>query len=386
LLERSSYPFEDVYGVLPMKGMQMKILFLEQFSEMGGGQRNLVDLLPAICARGWQAVVAAPGEGPLFDAAREAGADVERIALGQYANGKKTTRDAIRFVSDTARLQHWIARHDSDLISVGGPRMLVAAALSARRRPVIFQAQHFFLEPRVLDVAGWAIRYSKAKVVANSKYVAKQFERHANAQIVYNGVKEIPFMRREFGPRWRIGVIGRIAPMKGQTDFLRAAAEIAPRLPGARFVICGAPIFCPASYVQEVDRLAAALPVDFLGWREDVHEVLQELDLLVVPSTKAEATTRVILEAFSAGVPVVGYAVGGIPEIVRDGQNGFLVPECEAGALARKIIEITKSDLTAVVRTARADWEKSYSVLRYREQMAGVMSKCVQDRSRAIAV
>ena len=198
-------------------------------------------------------------------------------------------------------------------------------------------------------------------------------------------MEEIPFLPREFGQRCRIGVIGRIAPMKGQTDFLRAAAEIAPKLPGARFVICGAPIFCPASYVQEVDRLAAGLPVDFLGWREDVHEVLQQLDLLVVPSTKAEATTRVILEAFSAGVPVVGYSIGGIPEIVRDGQNGFLVPECEAGALARKVLEITKSDLTAVVRTARADWEKNYSVLRYRDQMARIMSECVRDKSRAIA-
>ena len=364
----------------------MRILFLEQFSEMGGGQRNLLDLLPAIRGRGWKAIVAAPGVGPLFNAAREEGAETERITLGQYANGKKAAGDAIRFVSDTARLQHWIARHDSDLISVGGPRMLVAAALSARRRPVIFQAQHFFEESRALDVARWAIRHSKVKVVANSRYVAKQFERDANVQIVYNGIPEIPFKPREFGQSWRIGVIGRIAPMKGQTDFLRAAAMIAPKLPGARFVICGAPMFCPATYVQEVDRLAEGLPVDHLGWREDVHKVLQDLDLLVVPSTKAEATTRVILEAFAAGVPVVGYAIAGIPEIVRDGVSGFLVPECEPGALARKIIEISKADLTAVVRTARADWEKNYSVLRYQEQMVRIMSECVLEESRAIAV
>ena len=290
---------------------------------MGGGQRNLPDLLPAICARGWQAVVAAPGAGPLFNAAREAGAETERIALGQYANGKKVTRDAIQFISDTARLQHWISRHDSDLISVGGPRMLVAAALSARRRPVIFQAQHFFLQPRVLDVVGWAIRHSKAKVVANSKYVARQFARYANVQIVYNGVEEIPFLPREFGQRCRIGVIGRIAPMKGQTDFLRAAAEIAPKLPGARFVICGAPIFCPASYVQEVDRLAAGLPVDFLGWREDVHEVLQQLDLLVVPSTKAEATTRVILERFQLVYPWLAIQLGGFLKSCATDKTGF---------------------------------------------------------------
>ena len=366
----------------------MKVLFLEQFSEMGGGQRNLLDLLPAVFARGWQAVVAAPGTGPLLDAAREAGAETARIALGRYVDVQKTAGDAIRFVFDTARLQSWIARQDSDLISVGGPRMLLAAALGARRRPLIFQAQHFLEEARVLHVAGWAIRHSNATVVANSTHVAKQFERYADVHIVYNGVKEIPFTPREFGPRWRIGVIGRIAPMKGQTDFLRAAAAIASKLPGARFVICGAPMFCPESYVQEVNRLAAGLPVELLGWREDVGAVLKELDLLIV-SSKSEATTRVILEAFSAGVPVVAYATGGIPEVVRDGENGFLVPECEAAALGRKVMEIIDTDLRAVVRTARADWGKNYSLLRYREEMARIMGGCVRPeipRHRSVAL
>lgn len=355
----------------------MKILFLEQFSEMGGGQRCLLDYLPSICARGWKAVVAAPGAGPLFDAARKAGAETEKIPLGHYADGRKTTSDAVRFVFDTARLRNWIAQNNSDLIVVGGARTLLAAALSAPRRKVVFYAEHFFEEARALQVAGWAIRHSQATVIADCKYVAKQFERYTDPHIVYNGVKEIPFLSREFGRRWRIGVIGRIAPTKGQTDFLLAAARIGPKLPDARFVICGAPMFCRASYVQEVNRLALGLPVELLGWREDIGAVLDKLDLLVVPSTKAEATTRVILEAFSAGVPVVAYSIGGIPEIIRDGENGFLVPECNAGALGRKIMEVIETDLGAVARTARMDWERNYSVQRYGEQMTRIIGGCV---------
>ncbi|PYT15607.1 MAG: hypothetical protein DMG59_13260, partial [Acidobacteria bacterium] len=64
----------------------MKILFLEQFSELGGGQRCLLDLLPAVCDRGWKALVAAPGSGPLFDAARRAGAETAAISLGPYTS------------------------------------------------------------------------------------------------------------------------------------------------------------------------------------------------------------------------------------------------------------------------------------------------------------
>jgi glycosyltransferase involved in cell wall biosynthesis len=356
----------------------MKILFLEQFSELGGGQRCLLDLLPAIRERGWSALVAAPGSGPLFDAAREAGAETAGIELGPYANGTKTVADAARFAIDSIHLGRWIARQDAAVVYSSAPRPLPAAAMGACGRPVIFHAQHFLGRGYAVALAGWAIQRARAAVIADAKYIAGQFVSYSTPQrlhLVYNGVPEIPFTPRRFthGRPWRIGLIGRIAPMKGQDAFLRAAAMLPSSLK-ATFVICGAPMFCPPAYVQEVHHLARNLPVDFLGWREDVDNVLASLDLLVVPSTSTEATTRVILEAFSAGVPVVAYAVGGIPEIVRDGENGFLVQECEPGALARKIVQATSADLSSVAARARADWQRNYTVARYREKMLGVIA------------
>src|SRR5581483_8020031 len=122
----------------------MKILFLEQFSELGGGQRNLLDLLPAVIERGCKAIVAAPGNGPLFAAARAIGAQTESIPFGRYANGQKTPADAARLGIDTFLMSRRIARMDADMISIGGARLLPAAAFGARGRRVIFQAQHFF--------------------------------------------------------------------------------------------------------------------------------------------------------------------------------------------------------------------------------------------------
>jgi glycosyltransferase involved in cell wall biosynthesis len=175
----------------------------------------------------------------------------------------------------------------------------------------------------------------------------------------------------------RIGIIGRIAPEKGQTDFLRAAAVIAERMPEARFVICGAPMFSVPGYVDEVRRLAAGLPVEFLGWSDDLDAVLADLDALVVPSAPREATTRVILEAFSAGVLVVAYANGGIPEIVQDSENGFLVPECEPDALARKIVDAVAQDSSRVIARARKDWESKYTLARFQEQVINVIAGCL---------
>jgi glycosyltransferase involved in cell wall biosynthesis len=118
--------------------------------------------------------------------------------------------------------------------------------------------------------------------------------------------------------------------------------------------------------------LAEGLPVEFTGWREDVGEVLRELDLLLVPSTSAEATTRVILDAFSAGVPVVAYAVGGIPEIVRDGENGFLARERSPESLAERVKEAMATDLDWIARRARVEWERRFTLKRYRDEMVMV--------------
>jgi glycosyltransferase involved in cell wall biosynthesis len=387
-----------------------RILFVEQFSELGGGQRNLLDLLPAVMDRGWKAIVAAPvdalvdatrdaqgvlgahGKGPggLLEKARALGAETARIGIGNYSAGRKTPAEAARFLLDTIALGRWISRQDFDLISVGGARLMPAAARGAKGRTVVFQSQHFLGKAYAVAITARAIRRAQATVIANSRYVASQYGEAIDADkvhVVYNGVAEIPFgesMRRE---SWnqvrrapRIGLIGRIAAMKGQTDFLRAAAVISREWPDAKFVICGAPMFTPRSYVEEVTRLARGLPVEFPGWREDVGAVLADLDLVVAPSSAAEATTRVILEAFSAGVPVVAYAAGGIPEIVRDGDNGFLVPECEAGALARKILEVVRMDLSGVAKRARCDWERRFTIARYQREMTELMARVMSGR------
>jgi len=255
----------------------------------------------------------------------------------------------------------------------------VAAAMGARGRPLLFHAQHYLGNSLAAKAARSAIRYARSTVIADARHVGAQYARHVAPErlhVVYNGVPEMTFVKRDFSSQhlWRIGMIGRIAPMKGQTDFLRAAALLMQGQLDARFTICGAPMFCSSDYFGEVQRLAEGLPVDFPGWSNDVGAALAGLDLLVVPSTQTEATTRVILEAFSAGVPVVAYAAGGIPEIVQDGWNGFLVRECEPAALARRILEVTRLDLAAVAARARQDWERNYTLARYREQMTGIIA------------
>jgi glycosyltransferase involved in cell wall biosynthesis len=330
-------------------------------------------------------LVAAPGDGTLFEMARREGAETARIEMGPYTSSRKTPGDLLRYTRDTLQLSSWIAAQTADAIYVSGPRPLVAAARGARGRTVVFHVQSLLVKKYAARLTRWAIRQSRATVIADSRYIARPIEKAAASQlhVVYNGVSEIPFREREFGRggEWRIGIIGRIAPEKGQTDFLRAAELVLRKWPRSRLVICGAPLFSPPEYLEEVKQLAAKLPCEMLGWRDDVGEVLAELDLLVVPSDYLEATTRVVMEAYAAGVPVVAYANGGIPEVIDDGVTGFLVRECTPEALAKKIVEVTALDLAQVARAGRAAWEQTYNVARYRKEMLDIIARACDARA-----
>src|SRR6516162_6179478 len=105
----------------------MKILFVDQFSELGGAQRCLLDLLPAIQGRGWRAYVAAPGSGPLMDRVRSLGIDYSALPEGEYASGRKGVWDAVQFVralpATAARLRQLMREGSIDLVYVNGPRL-----------------------------------------------------------------------------------------------------------------------------------------------------------------------------------------------------------------------------------------------------------------------
>lgn len=127
-------------------------------------------------------------------------------------------------------------------------------------------------------------------------------------------------------------------PVKGQTDLLHAMREVVRVRPEARLVLVGDGARRPL-----VERCARQLGIaghcHFLGHRRDVAAILARARV-AVSASHAEGISNAILEAMVARLPVVATAVGGTPEIVRDGENGFLVPPGAPAALARRILEV----------------------------------------------
>ncbi|HTR34733.1 MAG TPA: glycosyltransferase family 4 protein [Bryobacteraceae bacterium] len=369
----------------------MNILFLDQYSDLGGAQQVLLDTLDATTERGWHAHVLIPAPGPLWDEVRSRGVSVSTISCGQYRARRKSAGDAMRFPFDVSRQVTTInlltRRGEFDLIYVNGPRLLPAVALArGRDARVVFHAHSHVKQKFAAWLVGRSVQRAGARVVACSHSVAEPLRTYTNELcVIPNGVRDMGFHHRDFGRdgKWRIGLIGRIAPEKGQTEFLRAAARLQADLPGAEFLICGAPLFGASDrYSNEAHTIARGLPVRFLEWQADVSRVLHTLDLLVVPSIQ-EGMGRVALEAFSAGVPVIAFPTGGIPEIVKNGETGFLTPEVSPEALAELILEVTSKRelLQQVVFNVRRVWQCSYTTASYKERITRLLESLASANS-----
>jgi glycosyltransferase involved in cell wall biosynthesis len=174
----------------------------------------------------------------------------------------------------------------------------------------------------------------------------------------------------------RIGLIGRIAPQKGISEFVRAARILNSKVADCSFVICGEPRPIDAPYASSVRRSAAGLPIEFLGYQDDIVGVMAGISVLVVAS-REEGFGRTVIEGFSAGVPVVAFPTGGVPESIEDNQTGFLVPEPTAEALASKLAAVLERPqiLAAVAEKAREKWQLHYDVHRYRRNVISLLTR-----------
>jgi glycosyltransferase involved in cell wall biosynthesis len=363
----------------------VKILFLDQFSELGGAQQSLLDTIEAVRRKGWRASALLPGRGPLVETLQAIGVPVGEIACGPYESGTKSPGDSVRFVLDLgSQVRSIRSVADVDLIYVNGPRLMPAAALaSGKRKPIVFHA-HSHVYGIAAQLLRRGIRRADATVIACSNSVLDPLRDAVGAcsvNVIPSGVRDAGYRERRFEDgNWRMGIVGRIAPDKGQLEFAGAARILARALPGARFVICGALLFGASSaYLDEVQEQSRGLPMDFLPWQSDIGRVLSDLDLLVVPS-KREGMARIIAEAFSAGVPVVAFPAGGIPEAIVDGETGFLTRDFSANGLACRIREATANTdvLHLVTRNARNAWARLYTVSAYQERIICLIERLLE--------
>lgn len=185
-------------------------------------------------------------------------------------------------------------------------------------------------------------RYLPVKTVGVSHAVCDSVQasyqpRRGSVVCVLNGIDEpefAPAVPRADRHEVRVAVLGRFNPDKGFDTFIAAMGEVDRSLPVRATLIGDGPL--QPMLQARAEELGSGDRVEFQGYVPDAGRLLPQFDLVVVPS-RSEAFSLVVAEAFAAGLPVVATQIGGLRELVCEGENGWLVAVDDAPGMARAI-------------------------------------------------
>jgi len=179
-------------------------------------------------------------------------------------------------------------------------------------------------------------------LIAVSRIVA-EFSRDPRAVVIYPGIDISPFaVERKPHSGIVIGTACRFEPVKGLIYLIEAMALLADQFLDIRLEIAGDGSLRPF-LEQEIRRLGISGRVSLIGWREDLPNVMAGWDIFLLPSLD-EGFPIAGLEAMAAALPVVASAAGGLPELVLDGETGWLVPTAAPAALSARLAELIRDD------------------------------------------
>jgi glycosyltransferase involved in cell wall biosynthesis len=334
----------------------MRILQVSSARAFGGGERHFSDLARGLAERGHELLFALPENSPL------------RERLAPAAAGNVFTiplRNALDLGS-ARRLARLAREHEVEIIHAHVARDYTPAAFAARRA----HASRLVITRHVLFPLSGAHRLwlsNASRVIAVSEAVARSLRAQkifdpGRIRVVPNGVDLQRFRpakaegattehaRGAERRPLRVGIVGELGEVKGQDDFLRAAALVNGKLGGAvEFVIAGDDSSRGGEYRARLERLVSELGlegrVSFLGRldEDDVPEFLTSLDLLVSAS-RSESFGMAMAEAMACGVPVVATATEGAREVVEDGSTGVLVPVEDVNSLASAVVALLEDE------------------------------------------
>ena len=137
-----------------------------------------------------------------------------------------------------------------------------------------------------------------------------------------------------------IGVVGRLVPIKGHKYLVSAAKNIIKEARNTVFVFVGDG-HLKSALEEQAEAIGVRKNIIFTGWKRNAQEILCVFDVFVLPSLN-EGMGRVLIEAMALGKPIVASHVGGIINLVKNGENGILVPPRDSTALGNAIIKIIK--------------------------------------------
>jgi glycosyltransferase involved in cell wall biosynthesis len=348
----------------------VRVLYVNHTALVSGSERSLLSLLEALPTRVEPCVASPPGA--LAQAVKELGIPVISITgtAGSLRLHPRHTPRALAELSAAALQVHRASgRVGADIVHANSIRAGIELGL-ARVSPAASVVHIRDCLPAGLATTATMrlIANTATIVVANSHYTANSVRAstpHARLEVVHPALDLARFdparidrgaARARLGVAGRrvlLGVVAQLSPWKGQDTAIEALRLLRDQRVDAHLLIVGSAKFVAAStrfdneaYVDRLRRLVADVGLEdrisWLGECDDVRELERALDILLLPSQE-EPFARAIIEAMALEVPVLATNVGGPPEIIRDGCEGYLLPPGDPAAWARAVQVVIES-------------------------------------------
>jgi glycosyltransferase involved in cell wall biosynthesis len=320
----------------------ISFLFIDAERVWRGGQDQLFTLLRGLCQRGHKVhLICHPGT-LLEERAREVGVHVHPMSM-------RSGTGAIYFF----RILSVMLRTRPQILAFNTPKPMMLGTLASRfssvRARIVFRRVNFPLRRNPLTRLkyNWGIDC----IVAISESIRSQLQvggvKPSRIRTVYEGM-EVDLYPRVVMPRFRppgtpvtIGTVAHLSQEKGLYYLVEAAALVPEVHERLRFVLVGDGK-CRQELESQVRERGLEPCFQFAGFQNQPGRYMSTFDIFVLPSL-SEGLSSAILTAMASSLPVIATNVGGIPELITDGENGLLVPPADPIALSKALQRLAKN-------------------------------------------
>ncbi len=322
----------------------MSLFHIDAGREWRGGQRQALILARELQKEGYPVHLVAQPESPLHHKAVETGLEVFPLRMKSEVDLWAVFRLSREMKRRKCLLAHFHDAHGLAIGAAAARRAGVPLRFISRRVDFPLKQNSFSLRKYTRNVdAIIAISEGVRKVLLDCGIPSSLI------YVIPSGIDFSPFeevasrdfLRREFSfapDDYLVGIVAALEDHKGHTYLIQASRILRERAPKIKIIVVGT-----GSLRLELDQQAHQLGVDdivfFLGFREDVPQILGSLDLFVL-SSYLEGMGSSLLDAMASRLPVVATQVGGIPDVVSHQETGLLVPPRDPVALAEAILTL----------------------------------------------
>jgi glycosyltransferase involved in cell wall biosynthesis len=362
---------------LPSKPRPYKIMvyevYLREVTKIEGNTRHIRFMFEFMDRRHFEPFLVSPVLSDLFEEISRLRGHSYQLAAPACLNSFGGTimrqglggrlRVMLSLVRYNWKVVNFLRRHRPDIIHCHSNRALLMVGLAAKLTgiPTIWYIKGLLKNPWVdrlgFMLADRVLFQNRANRDNRYPHLIRRYA--GKIRILKNGVdlaavvaagrRAGPPLAQELGLKpdnLNIILLGQVGPRKGANYLLEAMATVQAEIPDVAVYLVGdtsAEEY--QDYLKHLNELIARhrlQNIHFTGWREDCGEILSLMDLLVLPSLD-EGVPKAIIEAMTLGKPVVATRIGGIPELVQEGDTGLLVAPRDSANLAQAIVTLARN-------------------------------------------